>query len=913
MMYQGLQMDIFIRELKILLSSIVFKRIKEADKYETLEMTKSAEMYLMVVEGMDDFTSYVNFDYSVYKAAGVSDALISEYRLDKEKVPYGLRDSLIKLERQYIISNYVEKNNYYRMLNGLPDYGDTEFVYVPANNFDITTTVPVHQLDVTNMARLMNSGLLKTIIDSNPTKKYLNFLGDYSTSVYKARKALNYEMLYCTTTDPDNITFDFKKFYSNAREYYMGAIYNPNIANVYKYYDNFIGFCIIIMAVQRLFASIFKQGITRDFYDTQLIRYLFDSYNIPYIEEMTLDQMKIMAKNLNIFLAMKSGTRVLFDLCSIFGFNNVNIYKYLLVRDHNRSSVTGKPIFVDKTVANGDGTFTTVPDYAAMYEVYFQKVNVKAKDLGAAMEDKTNKISYASMITNDIYWVDDEELREKIYTANFNHIESKYISMDIMFKITAMMYEICHTFRMIIDHHEEFAKVSISVPKISNKQQDLFSLIIFICAMFCKRFGFKGEIPLRPESIAYVYGFNFHTDLTKIVSDVLSSKYIDSSVVKYMLNFSVNSSKDVDRIYKNIKTLKDFVTEQMASTKNIEVYRAYKSLYNSILVVQDKDTIYTKSDGKLAGSYDDMLKDINPELHTFLANFNTSDEKASVEIMEHVLYRIEDLCSDYKYLHMAVESNALFTVLIKLVKLFKSYTVDLTSAGILYLFDDRYFNMMKVLDGISSIEVKMDVESKLNAIYLDLIECMMITIPEKDKIKLKETIEYFVKFYVKDRINLSDSCFIEVNKEMKTRMMNQYADDFSYLVSIPKEERLKLYDRMTSMIIYSFGNSMIEMRDEVVKILSDTDISTKIFLQDNALRKINAYIESDVKMKDSIGKWGIRSFVNDHMVFNAIADILDKIFITKKLEITDFSYPEIRYPQESKITLRDSVSVTVTE
>ena len=77
------------------------------------------------------------------------------------------------------------------MLAGLPDIDDTDLIYVPANDYDISTNIPIHQLDTTNMSRLMASGLLTTIVAAHPTKKYLNYLGDYSISYYKARKALN--------------------------------------------------------------------------------------------------------------------------------------------------------------------------------------------------------------------------------------------------------------------------------------------------------------------------------------------------------------------------------------------------------------------------------------------------------------------------------------------------------------------------------------------------------------------------------------------------------------------------------------------------------------------------------------------------------------------------------------------------
>ncbi len=914
-MYQGLQMDIFIRELKILLNSLVVKRNKLADSYETLEIEKSAEMYLMVKDGMDDFSSYVNFDYDVYKAAGISDGEISDYQKDKNSIPYGIRSSLIKLEREYILSKYVEKNNYYRMLAGLPDIDDTDLIYVPANDYDISTNIPIHQLDTTNMSRLMASGLLTTIVAAHPTKKYLNYLGDYSISYYKARKALNYELLRCSTTDPDNITFDFKKFYSNAREYYMNGMYNPNLANTYKYYDNFIGFCIVIMAVQRLFGNVFKQGITREFYDTQLIRYLFESYNIPYITDMTLAQMKILAKNLNIFLSIKSSTKVLFDLCSIFGFSNINIYKYLLVRDHVMDSVTGKPIFPTKTTANGAGTFTTVPDYAQMYEIYFQKVNVKAKDINASLEDKSNKVPYASMVTGDIYWVDDDELRDKIYKAAVNHIESKYISMDIMFKITAMMYEICHTFRMIIDNHKEFSKITISVPKVSTKQQDLFSLIIFLCATFCKKYGFNGEIPLKPASIAYVYGFNFNADIPKIIADVLNNKYIDDSVAQYMINFSVTSSKDVDRIYKNIKKLKDFIVEQMANTKDVDVYHAYKALYKSALVVQDKETIYKKSDGTFASTYKDFLEYLSPELNTVLDNMSINDTKHMDEIMEHILYKMEDLCTEYKYLHTAVESNSLFTVLIKLVRLFKSYTVDLTSAGIQYLFDDRYFNMMKILDQLAAVNVEADLDDRIHLLYYDTMVTMHLNIPEEDRLKMYVKFDSLIKQYFNDYIRLKDKVGLEEVfwTGFKSDLSIEYSDDFDILPTISHDEKVKLVDKLTEGGIDITREAVLKFKTAIQSALLHADESTKLFLLDRCKIAVTKNPTENIKVKDTVSEGVIVKNIDRKLLIELMEDTITDILKKDVIGVSDDMTYSSDYPVgTSDIAITDKLKMTVT-
>lgn len=913
-MYQGLQMDIFIRELKVLLGSMIVKRNKIADKYETLEIEKSAEMYLMVKDGMDDFSSYVNFDYDVYRAAGISGAELSDYQKDKNSIPYGIRSALIKLEREYILSRYVEKNNYYRMLAGLPDLEDTELIYVPTNDFDVSTKIPIHQLDATNMSRLMASGLLPKIISAYPTKKYLNYLGDYSISYYKARKALNYELLRCSTTDPDNITFDFKRFYSNAREYYMNGVYNPNLANTYKFYDNFIGLCIVIMAVQRLLGNVFKQGITREFYDTQLIRYLFESYNIPYITDMTLTQMKTLAKNLNIFLSIKSSTKVLFDLCSIFGFSNINIYKYLLVRDHVMDSVTGKPIFPTKTIANGDGTFATVPDYALMYDIYFQKVNVKSKDVNAALEDKSNKVPYNSMVTGDIYWVDDDKLRDKIYNAAVNHIESKYISMDIMFKITEMMYEICHTFRMILDNHKEFAKVTISVPKVSAKQQDLFSLIIFLCATFCKKYGFTGEIPLKPASIAYVYGFNFNADMAKIITDVINNEYIDSTVAQYMINFNVTSSKDVDRIYKNIKKLKDFIVDRMANTKDIEVYHAYKALYKSVLVVQDKDTIYKKDDGTFASTYKDFLSYLSPELNGVLDNMSSTDTKHMDEIMEHILYKMEDLCTEYKYLHTAVESSALFTVLIKLVRLFKSYTAELTSAGIQYLFDDRYFNMMKIIDKLWAEDVSAELNDRMRLLYYDVINTIHLDIPEEDILKMYVKFDSAIKQCFDEYIKLKDRLDIHVLRdELKSELLIEYSDDFDTIVNVSYDDKMKVIDRLSEGGARVARDVILKFKDELKSLTARVDETSKFSMIDTLGAYLHDYHTDTVTFKDGAVESNATMMIDHRILMRFALASAAEILKEDIINTTDNLSCSSAYPVgESNIVITDKLKITVT-
>ena len=906
-------MDIFMRELKNVVGSIVFKQNKEASKYETLEIRQKADVYIMVKDGLDDFSSYVNFDTEVYRKAGIPEHQIFEYQKDKALIPYGLRDVMISLQREKILADYTEKNNYYRMLSGLPDIEDLENIYVPENDYSINTKIPVHLLGSTDMARLYGSGIIKTLIAQYPKKKYLQFLGEKSISWHTARKALNYELLRYDMTEPDIIGLDFKRFYSYAREYFMTAVYNSSLSSIHKYYDNIIGMFILVMATQRTIAEVYKQGITRDFYDVQLIRYLFNSYNIPFIEEMTMDQMKLLAKNLNIFLSYKSTTKGIFNICSIFGFSNVNIYKYFLVKNH-LTDEKGMPIFEDITIANGDGTFDIKPNYQRMYDIYFQKINVMEEDINAELENPTNRVDYTSMTVNDPYWCDDDALREKIYESAYNHIETKYLSLDIMFKITEMMYEICHVFRMIMDNNKEFKKISIDVPKISSKQQDLFSIVIFLCALFCKRYNFKGNIPLKPESIAYVYGFNFRTDLDKIISDILSTdnKYIDRKVVNYMINFTVANSKDVGRIYKNIKDLKDFIVERMAETKNIDSYRAYKALYKSVLIVQDSETVYKKKDGTCASTYADLLKDINPELWGVYNNLSPTD-KATSEVFTHLLYKLEELSSEFKYLHLAVESQSLFGILVKLINFFKSYTVHLSSAGLLYLFDDRYFNMMKILDKINSIEVKMEIKDVINALYIDLINVMQIEVTEKEAINIKDQLSAVVKYYINERLYLKDNVYWETSKDLSDAILTTFADTFSANVTLSEKEIMAIVDRMQHTIINILNREYIKFVDKLKS--SDVimrEISNLLLLDDRFTDTTMKHADMmNLRFKDLIKSVRIVSFNDGKLIVDAVCTILSIVAKENNLISMDYIFTEeVDYPIASNISLIDSLDIS---
>ena len=753
----------FISQVKTLITSLVVKRDKAAKYYDNdLEIRKAADRYINTIDYGDNWDMYVRFDYDVMEAAGLDSNLLNWYYEDKSRIPRQLRQKVVDLQKQKVIDSYEEKNDYYRMLYGLPPMADIEnknYIYVPANEYGVPTNVPIHELDSESIAIIQATDILDQIIDANPTKGFLNYLGSNRISIYTARKANNFEILAIRNTQQidELIIRDFEIMYAKARNYFMIAVYNSVYATNFEWYDEFIGFSILVMAVQRLISNIYKQGLTRDFYDLELIRYLFKSYSVPYIEEMDISYQINLAKNLNYLLQYKATDKVLYDVANLLGFYDIHIYKYYLVKSH-RLDAENKPIF--RYDESGK------PLYDQMYNFHFQQVELTEDDINTALTDDRKQFDYNTITGEDPYWVEDDELKNKLYETNFNNIISKYMSLDIAYKIVEMVYEVAHTVRMVIDGQRDYKNIKISIPKISNNELNMFDLIIFLCAVGARKLNLNGSVPLKPYQIASVYGFNFKANIQDIIDSIHNQEgdysRVSPDLIQYMMNMRAFSLADVDRMYSNIKDLRTMITEYLFTTKDKESYYQYLHLYKSILLSEDVAELYKDTNGNIRDTYESLLENINPELYTLLLSMiDEEDRNKGIwdEYIDEIYLKLGSLSDAYKYLPTINKNESMFEFVLKLIRFFKSYTVDFVNSGIQYFLDDRYLMGLKLIDDLKMSDVDWKLNDNLfvkNNSYIDLLDKILSQISIKDTLNLRELIFPRANYWVKDREILYD-------------------------------------------------------------------------------------------------------------------------------------------------------------
>ena len=340
--------DDLLYYIKQLAFGCVIKNEQSAEADESLESAKQADFLIMCTEGN---IRYELFNYTVEQLveAGVKESLAisivngttnpntgKAYTYDD--VPYELKEPLRQIGIRDFLANYVELNDYYRMLCGLPnigDYGipirDYEYLMPEGNIWDATY---IHEIGTSGAILLDDYGILDQIKADYPDADYLDYI-TCGITPYTARKAYEFQILYTPTIDNEVILDQFTRIYENNRVYVTSTFYSEAFKYNSDYYDNFITLLIILLTMTEMLSKVQENIIRKDLLDQRCIEYLFDQYGMPYYTSIPIKYQERICKNLNTLIRSKSCTQGMFDIINLFGAENLSVFKYFILRDRN--------------------------------------------------------------------------------------------------------------------------------------------------------------------------------------------------------------------------------------------------------------------------------------------------------------------------------------------------------------------------------------------------------------------------------------------------------------------------------------------------------------------------------------------------------------------------------------------------
>ena len=741
-------MDNLVDYLKTLSKDCVLKNEDWADKLETLDSIKNAELYISCIEETTTLESFTVIPIEVLTRSLLPDHLINISYLNKDNIPDEYRNTVLRNMNKYIIDTYVELNNYYRVLNGLPDVNEIGLYVEPITGVDHNKMV--HQMSSSEIFILENTGVLDQLRNMYPQKKYLNHLGQRKIPIYKARRANKFGLIYCPDIDSQVILNRYKELIEKNRVYTLKTVYSEAFKYGSEYYDNFIELFIKIQAVVDFITEVPEVLIRKEFFDSDTIRDMFLSHGIDHFPDIPTRYQIAMIKNLNTLLKFKSTTRNLVDICSLFGYDNIEIFKYYLLKYRK---VDGDGNFIKPSFMQVDEE--TVVDETSIYDLKFIKVPVEgiADDY---IRNPIHHIDYEELVYSDPLWNGDtphEEVKRKIIETHFSHNLSKYLSIDTIYDMSKLSFEMTYFFNMIFDNKNLEENLRIPVGKITHERHiKLTDLFCFLYMLTYERIGIEDTILDTTSKVLHVTGFNFKADLSELATYLSNKGYTmeQLGISEFTIPKSdIISYKELLNIYTKNKGIYKHVVRQMTSADNIRIYRIYKKIYDSLMISELNTTLFKTKEGQFAETYTNYIKDRDDILYNTILNIRSMDvdEKNNKisELTDAIIMSLEEYLSSEDFTFQFSNISTLSSEMVKeyiykVINFFKSYTVHILSMNSIYILNDRDVNKVLILDDAVFLSNMYPIDTTRYNIITDRVRFSTKEVKHSDRVYMDDAI-----------------------------------------------------------------------------------------------------------------------------------------------------------------------------
>lgn len=695
-------LDEIVYNCKLMMSSCILKDDKSANNAETVESLRNANIYIAITEGRCKF-EYFSYTYQDYAEGGAISYDIPGYIENHDTIPNIIKTAM--LNNKIVAFEYTELNDYFRKICGLPNMGDTEFVYlleddVSALSIEVDLTIPIHEQPDSIKYLLEDYDIIDELIIRHPSKYYLKYLNNH-INPYNARKADKFGLIYVDTKDIESsLLIRFKELIEKNRVYIIKTM-DFNAYDFYSdYYDRFLMMMIIVQTVVDMVNELPEYYIRRDIFDIRTIEYFFEANGVEFFPTIPLKYQKILVQNLNRLIKYKSTATNIVDICSLFGFSNIEIFKYYLCKTNN---------------VNESGEYLNTGDNESDYELKFLKVPLDSLADEIA-KDESNFMIYDTIANKDPYWngpYTNEYVKKKILEHEFNMVRSKYISIDTVYSLTDATFELSYFINMIMYNKIDKSQLNFTLPQISiTDSVNLVDTFVFLYALMYEYNGVTDNIITTPSGYLTIKGFNFNVNLAALGDYIASKGYTlkQLGVSGFQIPAgAILSFNQLVAIFINNKDIYNHIVYEMEHAASKEIYSIYKYIYDSLMLTDLNFEYYNIPElGRTAETYTEFLQYKSPVLYNAIQNINeeTDPEKKSLSIYNTITnvaaFITEYIGSDdlsHIFINLPTESGEYVkNYMYKIINFFKSYKIDILDIQTIYKLDKE--NKVYMFDDI---------------------------------------------------------------------------------------------------------------------------------------------------------------------------------------------------------------------
>ena len=667
-----------------IVSEIVVKRDDLAKESETIDTIRAFEEYLACVNGTRCFQTFTQYDADILQKY-FDEKQAKAYQIDRNLIPEDYRDMIVKDQAQRVLDTYEERNDYYRMLMGLPKVNDHRWVYV-RDQPGIPGNVPIHRLTIEQISRLEIRGVLADIIKANPDKEYLHYLGVNGIDHLAARLAKPFDILRLgPSTNPRAVEM-FEEQYYHARRYVMATTYHRIEMTTKTLYDPIIGVLILTLAMRNTMVPDEHDYLNFE----EILDACLESYGfLQYFKTFPFTYKRRLVLAMDKLLMVKGTDGVLVDVCKLFSPDDLIANRYYLMKTHTKD-VDGKVQFTG--------------DVEKDYTLNFVRASISDHDINTKEE---NRISYDSVTDNDYLWQLTPEEKEAMMKLDFNLMMTKYVDVEAAYEITSLVFEVCCFLNLLLYARDNLSKVMVPNVYALRGKCSLFTMINFLLDAMAKRENFDGNIVYEPSAIAEIWRFNYEAaeeEIRAIVDKYELQVDVDRALVEgfdVVLDkpYGLSNTTKIVQNYVNNRDLFDAILEEMHTTNDIRQYIALSNCRDMLFTSAQQRQSFFKSDGEHANTYHEMLEDLDPKLAQKVEL--TEGEDALNSLIVYILETLEETfqSDDLKYLFLntpTVYASLIGKYIRIAINVFKASAVQLRSINVFFKLGDR--DPIRVID-----------------------------------------------------------------------------------------------------------------------------------------------------------------------------------------------------------------------
>lgn len=699
--------------LRDIVNSVVVKRSIMADSLDKmLEENTGYSPRLAYIEYKDAYNktdTIASYTFRVNDLAKFTDdptklnKMVRDNRFIYTYLDKFEQEELLTIKRRDVLTGYIEYNEYYRTLMGLPPLkavggtlveNERLFIYLPENVKlqGIDNKVPVHKFNELQKRTLISSGELKKLILEYPSFEYLKYIGK-GISPLSCREAGPYDIIYADTSK-SNIRA-FVDHYRTVRNNFLVNYYDEVSAYRYTFYEPLQCVNLIMAAMANTNAYIPRDELDSEIIDESRLYNLFESYGVPKFN-FSLEYLQKIAQKLNTLMRKKGTKDVLNEISKTF--NEITIYKYFLWKRI-------KPNITDLSVSDKE-----------KYDLFYVRTPVMADDPYEYIKENDNLIPYEDVANEDPKWGEDgNNLEDEIKSLPFSYVESKYLSLNNKIDLVSYTFEMSFFVRYVIEHEKPFRDIKFYIDTAAY-EASLFEVITYLQCLVYRKMKIKPDIPDCMSPMIYLYGIKYDIDLDHL-KDVIKdhfkyTKYkdrvnIDNFILmldgkRYNIGDALDAfENNLDIVYK--------LREVQRSVDDIRDYKKIGEVLKAITYSEKLPELYnnkTDLEDFLGSFTQDSVKLIN-RMNEIK---NTATDPNEDSIYNHEISEVINVLRSYinvhRHKHMAnlldttqtlYSDYDLLDYLEKIIDFFKSYTQDILSKGLEYEIHD-------IRDGCKTIE-----------------------------------------------------------------------------------------------------------------------------------------------------------------------------------------------------------------